>query len=133
MELLPADELRELRHGYRSALSKIAAKVAAISDQEALRAVNRLETATMNRPTVGQSARYGAVGAGIGAGVGALGHLVEKGAILKGNTPAEKARWVAANALKGGVSGGLIPVVRNALDRKAEASKLRSYLEQHND
>lgn len=105
-------------------------KTAEISDDRARRSLDRIGTLEQNKPTVGQAARYGAIG-GLGGGViGAVGHLVERGALTKGETPKAKALNLAANVAKGALGGGAIPLLRNSMDRRAEMGTLNKYVQE---
>ncbi len=105
-------------------------KLGAITEEQARQSLDRLDTLERTKPTVGQVGRYGILGAATGAGVGALGHMIESGSALKpGGTGA---RNLAANALKGAITTGAIPLVRSQLDRRAEMGTLKNYMTQQN-
>jgi len=99
-------------------------KLGTISDAEAQKAIDRLESLEKSKPTAGQVGRYGALGAVGGALTKVLGHTIEHG--VGGLKP----RSLAASAATGAVGSGAIPLVRAALDRKAEEHKIKKYLEQ---
>jgi len=107
------------------------AKYAEVSPEHARRSLDRLDALEQNKPTRGQAARYGAIGALGGAGIGAIGHLIEGGSPVKGATPKAKLLNLGANAAKGALGGGAIPLVRNTMDRHAEAGTLRKYMKEN--
>lgn len=107
------------------------AKFAEISPEHASRSLDRLNALEQNKPTVRQAGRYGAIGALGGAGIGAVGHLIEHGSALKGATPKAKLLNLGANAVKGALGGGAIPLVRNAMDRRAEVGTLRKFMQEN--
>lgn len=106
-------------------------KGAAVSPEQARRSLDRLDTLEQNRPTLGQAARYGGIGAVGGAAIGALGNAIEHGAPLKGTTVKQKALGAAANAVKGALGGGAIPLVRSQMDRRAEMGTLRRFMREN--
>lgn len=103
-------------------------KLGAVSDEQARAALERLDSLEESKPTAGQALRYGALGAGAGLVSRGLGDAIEHGvggALAK----AAPGRFAAA-AVTGGLMAGATPMIRSALDRRAEAGKLRSYLAQ---
>ena len=98
-------------------------KLGAISDEEASKSIDRLEALEKTRPTVGQVARYGV----LGAGAGALGRTVSHG-IEHGKLPT--ARGALGAAASGAIGMGAVPLVRSALDRHAEVGRLKKYMVQ---
>lgn len=98
-------------------------KLGAVSDQQAQSSIDRLEALEKAKPTGGQLARYGI----LGAGAGAVGKLVSHG-IEHGTLPAR--RGLAGAGAAGTIAMGAVPLVRSALDRRAEAGKLKSYMKQ---
>jgi hypothetical protein len=105
-------------------------KYAAVSEEQARRSFDRLDALERNKPTVGQAGRYGALGAVGGAAIGGIGNAIEHGGALKGATPRAKLLNVGANAVKGALGGGAIPLMRNQLDRHAEVGTLRQFMNQ---
>ena len=103
-------------------------KFANVTLEHARRSLDRLDSLERNKPTVGQAARYGALGAAGGAAIGAIGNAIEHGTALKGATPKAKALNLAANAVKGSLGGGAIPLARASLDRRAELGTLRRFM-----
>ena len=106
-------------------------KYAEVSAEQARRSLDRLDSLERNKPTLGQAARYGAVGGLGGAAIGAIGHAVETGSPLKGATPKAKLLNVASNAVKGALGGGALPLVRTGLDRRAETNTLRHFMQEN--
>jgi hypothetical protein len=98
-------------------------KLGAISDETARRSLDRLDSLEKNKTTPGQVARYGTVGALAAPAIGVLGNVIEgKPTSLRG---------VGANAIKGALSSGAIPIARQALDRRAEIGTLKQYMQEH--
>lgn len=107
------------------------AKTAEVTADQARRSFDRLDTLERNKPTVGQAARYGAVGGLGGAAIGAVGHAIEGGSLLKGDTPKAKLLNLAANTAKGALGGGALPLARAHLDRRAETGTLRRFMQEN--
>jgi len=107
------------------------AKLGAISDEQAQRSLDRLDSLEKSKPTWSQLGRYTGIGAVAGPAISAIGNAVAGKPILEGTRGIEKFRNVAANAVKGGLSAGAIPIARHALDRRAEIGQLREYLSEH--
>jgi hypothetical protein len=99
-------------------------KLSAVSDEEARRSLDRLDQLEKNTPTGGQVARYGA----LGAGAGALGHVVSRA--IEGGGRSVTRRSALGAAAAGAIGMGGVPLVRGALDRHAEKRVLRGYLHQ---
>ena len=99
-------------------------KLGAISDDQARRSLDRLDQLDKNKPTPGQVARYGA----LGAGAGALGHVVSRA--IEGGERAVTRRSILGSAASGAIGMGAVPLVRGALDRHAEKKTLKAYLRQ---
>jgi hypothetical protein len=98
-------------------------KLGAISDAQAQASADRLDTLEKSKPTGGQIARYGALGAGAG-GVGRLvSHSIEHGV-------RPSLRGVGGAAAAGAIGMGAMPLIRSQLDRRAEAGHLKKYLQQ---
>ncbi len=99
-------------------------KLGTISDAEAQKAIDRLESLEKSKPTAGQVGRYGALGAVGGALTKTIGHAIDPGGKkLVG-------RALAASAVTGSVGSGAIPLVRAALDSAVEKHKIKKYLKQ---
>ena len=114
-------------------------KLGEVSDEEAAKSLERYEALEKNKPTVGQAARYAAIGTVAGpviravgqavrggrkSGVSVLGHLV--GADLPGTGNA--LRSLASNAAGGAIGSGAIPLIRGQMDRQAEMGTLKKYM-----
>jgi hypothetical protein len=97
-------------------------KLGAISDDEARRSIDRLENLEQSTPTGGQVARYGALGAGTGALMHAVGRGIEGAPITR--------RSLGGAAATGTLGLAALPLVRAGLDRTMEKRKLQSYLAQ---
>lgn len=105
-------------------------KSAAVSVDQARRSLDRLDTLERNKPTTGQVARYGGIGALGGAAAGAVGNIIEHGSALKGDTLKAKGLNLAASAAKGAIGGGALPLLRAHSDRHAEMGTLRNFMNQ---
>ncbi len=105
-------------------------KSAAVSEDQARRSLDRLDTLERNKPTLGQVGRYGGIGGLGGAAIGAVGNAIETGSALKGATPREKALNLAASTVKGALGGGALPLLRAHSDRHAEMGTLRKFMVQ---
>lgn len=108
------------------------AKVGAITDEQARASLDRLDTLERNRPTVQQVGRYATLGAVAGPAMSLAGNLIKKGPRgaldFGGKTPL---RGLLGDAAKGAIGGGLVPLARNQLDRRAEIGTLRTFMKQH--
>lgn len=109
----------EMMHGLLDELEKLGA----VSSNEARRSLDRLETLEQNKPTAGQIARYGALGAGAGALTRTLGNAVEHKMLPSG-------RGAAAGAIGGAIAAGAVPLLQQKLDRKTEYGKLKKFMTQ---
>jgi hypothetical protein len=107
------------------------AKYAEVSPERARRSLDRLDALEQSKPTIGQAARYGTIGGIGGAGIGAVGHMIETSSPLKGATTKAKLLNLGANAAKGALGGGAIPLMRNTMDRRAEVGTLRKYMREN--
>jgi hypothetical protein len=99
-------------------------KLGAVSDDQARRSLDRLDQLEKNTPTPGQVGRYGA----LGAGAGALGHVVSRA--IEGGAKGITRRSALGAAAAGAIGMGAVPLVRGALDRHAEKKTLSAYLRQ---
>ena len=104
-------------------LSRI--KEAAVSDEQAQSAINRLDTLERNKPTLRQAARYGAIGAAAGPAMNLIGSAIAKKNPFKDTT---MLRGLASDATKGAIAGGAVPLLRSHFDRHAEVGTLKNYL-----
>ena len=120
--ILAAPEIKKLM-AMKHAMVDELLKIGAVSDEQAVRAADRLDTLERQAITPGQVARNVAFGAVTAPALGALVNVVKGGA-----QHPTTLRGVAADALKGGVAGGLLPLAQRAMDRRAEESTLRDYL-----
>jgi hypothetical protein len=102
-------------------------KVGAVSADQARRSLDRLDTLEQNKPTVGQVARYGTLGAGAGALTKGISSVVEHGKL-------PTSRAALASGAAGAIGMGAVPLLRSALDRRAETGTLKKFMagtEQH--
>lgn len=107
-------------------------KHAAVSEEEARAALDRLDTLEKAKPTAGQVGRYAALGAGAGVAADVGGSMLSGAPYFKAppGTPFAKPRAVGASALRGAVAASVIPLLRGKLDRHVNEDKLRAYLEE---
>lgn len=100
-------------------------KLGAISDEQARRAADRLDALHQNAPSAKQMGRNVAIGAAAGPVVGAVGN------VIMGNLKDAKSPRVAlANAAKGALATGSVPLLQRSLDRKSEEKTLKTYLKE---
>jgi len=111
--------------GASDALHVGTAKKAAVSDEQAQSAINRLDTLERNKPTVRQAARYGTIGAVAGPAISMIGNKVSGKPLFSGSSVH---RALAGDAVKGSLAAGAIPMLRSHLDRRAEVGTLKNYL-----
>jgi hypothetical protein len=98
-------------------------KLGAISADEARRTLDRLDSVEKGKPTGVQAAQYGTLGAGAGALTRGVSHYIEHGKL-----PTTRS---ALGAAAGGAIGlGAVPLIRTAVDRHRERSKLREFMKQ---
>jgi hypothetical protein len=100
------------------------AKLGAVSDDEARRSLDRLDALERNKPTLGQTVRNGA----LASGAGVLGHVI--GRAIEGGANKPTARSMLGSAASGALLAGGVPLVRTALDQRAEKGTLKQYLHQ---
>lgn len=106
-------------------------KLGAISPEQARRSLDRLDVLERNRPTGGQVARYGALGAATAPVIGMVSNVIRKKPIIEGKLLADKARSVAADAAKGALGMGAVPLARGQLDHRAEMGTLKNFLKEN--
>lgn len=106
-------------------------KIGTISQEQAERSYNRLETLERNKPTAPQVLRYGAIGAIAYPGVRVLENAISGKTLLEGTGWKDKMRRVAGRSIAGAVTSGAIPLLRTHFDRKAEVKHLTNYLQEH--
>lgn len=100
-------------------------KLGAVSPQQARTSLDRLDTLEQNKPTSGQVARYAGLGAVTAPAVGMLSNAIRKKPVFEG------LRGVAADATKGAIGMGAMPLLRGHLDRQAEIGTLKKYLHEN--
>jgi hypothetical protein len=105
-------------------------KLGEVTADQARRSLDRLDSLERNKPTAGQVGRYAALGAVAGPAISAVGNVIRGKPSFEGTGLKNKLRDVAAQAAKGSLSAGAVPLVRGHLDRKAEEGTLRTYLKQ---
>jgi hypothetical protein len=97
-------------------------KLGAATERHADAVKQKLDAAKRELLT-NQLARYGAVGAVAGPAITTIGNVVAGRPIFGGGTALQQIRNVAGDAVKGGLAGGAIPVVRALADQYAEKNK----------
>ena len=98
-------------------------KLGTISAEDARRSMDRLDTLEKNKPTIGQVARYGALGAGAGVLTKAVAHGIEHKK-LPGKA------GLVASGISGAIGMGAVPLARSMLDRQAERGTLKDFLKE---
>jgi len=99
-------------------------KIGAISDEQAAKALERYEALERSKPTGGQVARYGAIGAVAAPAIGAIGDVISGKRFESG----KRLRGHLGRAVTGALTSGAIPIVRAHFDRRAEMGTLKKYL-----
>lgn len=110
-------------------------KLGAISEDQARASLERLDSLEKAKPTAGQVARYGAIGAAAAPGIKVLTNAIH-GKSLHDFGQAGKglrgiARGAAGSAVGGALMAGAVPLVRSHFDRKAESGTLKKYVAQY--
>lgn len=101
-------------------------KLGAVSDEQARRSLDRLDTLEQQQPTASQVARYAGVGAASGLGARALSDAISEKTLFHGSKGSfRKGLGVAA---AGALTSGAVPLIRAHLDRQAEEETLKRYL-----
>lgn len=108
---------------YIQQLIKTAAQ-SPVSEEQARRAMDELDTLERNKPSAGQLARYTAIGAAAGPSVKTLGRVIESGPKGALGSP----RRLAAEAVGGALTTGAIPLVRQHLERQVQKNTLKRYM-----
>lgn len=109
-------------------------KLGAVDATQARASLDRLESMEKSKPTLGQVGRYAGIGAITGPAVSAIGDVIRGERPLAPASsmvgkPGGTARSIAARAAVGALTSGAIPLVRGYLDREAEKSKLRQFVQ----
>jgi hypothetical protein len=105
-------------------------KLGAISDEEAMDTLQRLDAMDKNKLTPGQVGRYAAIGAVAGPAVNMARSVIQKKNYFKdAPSVAGKARYLLGDAAAGAATSGGIPILRSALDRRAAKSNLQEYMQ----
>lgn len=114
-------------------------KLGAITDEQAQKSLERYETLEKRKPTLGQVGRYAALGAVAGPALHMGSNAIKGKALIDvAKNSAGKAvrfgrtRALGAEAARGAVASGAIPMIRDQLDRRAEANTLQQYLHENN-
>lgn len=105
-------------------------KLGAVSPDQARRSLDRLQVLEQNKPTAGQVGRYAALGAATTPAINMAANVIRKKPILDSKTMGGKVRQVAADATKGAVGLGALPLVRGHLDRQAEIGTLKRFMKE---
>lgn len=104
-------------------------KLGGVSSEQARRAMDQLDQLEQSKPDAKQVGRYAVTGALSGAGINALGNVIAK----KPFAPSAGGtgwRGVAADAVKGAIGAGALPLVQSHLDRRAQMGTLRQFVQQ---
>ena len=104
-------------------------KLGMISDEQANESVHRLETLERAKPTAGQMGRYAGLGALTAPALGLAASAITKKPYV--HSGGSVGRVLAGDALKGAVGMGAVPLLRNHMDRQAEAGTIKKYLKEH--
>lgn len=108
-------------------------KLGFVSDDEAQGSLDRLDTLERNKPTVGQVARYSAIGGVAAPAVNVMKNAIKGKTLLEGAGAVARGRHLAADAVGGAVLTGAVPLIRTHLDRRAEMKKLHQYLQERGE
>lgn len=106
-------------------------KLGAISPEQARRSLDRLDVLESSKPTGGQVMRYGALGAATAPVLGMVSNVIRKKPALEGKMVADKVRSAAADATRGALGMGALPLVRGQLDQRAEMGTLKKFLKEN--
>jgi hypothetical protein len=104
-------------------------KTAALSDDDARSAIDRLETLERNKPTLAQLGRYAGIGAVSGPVISGIGDVLHKGVSNAFGGEGHRLRGIGSRAVVGALGTGVVPLLRQHFDRQAEVKKLRDYLQ----
>lgn len=136
-------KVHELEFHKKVAMITELYKLGAVSEESAQQALNRYEALERSKLTPGQVGRYAAIGAVAAPAISAAsnfirgGHSRSSGISYLGHLAGAKtpgisgiARGLAASSATGALSSGAIPLVRSGLDRRAEMSTLKKFLQE---
>lgn len=108
-------------------------KLGAVTDEEAMETLNRLDSLDKNKLTADQVGRYATLGAIAGPAIN-FGKSMLQGKGIGGyfgkdhTTLLRRARHIGGDAIAGAATSGAIPLLRSALDRRASEQKLQDYV-----
>ena len=102
-----------------------------VSDEEAEKALDRLDTLRKSAPDGKTVARYAGIGAVSGPAIVAAREAISGDSLMGGGSKGKMLRKALGHAAAGALTSGAIPLVRSHLDRKAEMSKLKTWVDQH--
>lgn len=108
-------------------------KLGAVSDEEAVDTLNRLDAMDKSKLTPEQVGRYATIGAVAGPVVGMGRSLIQGKGIAghfgdKHTTFLRRLRHIGGDAAAGAATSGAIPILRSAFDRRAAEQKLHEYM-----
>lgn len=106
-----------------------------VSDAEARAALKQLDQLDQSKPGLNQLGRYAAIGATAAPVIGMVGSVIQGRPIL-GRTPGagtrqqivEMMRGAAADAAKGALGAGVIPLIRHRSDINAQMDTLKDFI-----
>lgn len=129
--ILAHPELHHLRMPKVAAILDELEKVGFVSDAEAARALDSLNSIEQDKPTKRQTLGYMGAGAALTPAFHMAANAVRKKPLLDGVSRGDKARDAAAQALKGGFGGTAVSMAQRHIDRSDKTNTLKAYLAQH--
>jgi hypothetical protein len=130
--LLAAPVMAQMKHASAAGFFDELEKLGAVSDDEAVRALQSLQDLEDSKPTAKQMAGYAGIGAVATPAVHMVGNAIKGGGpILEGAGAAGKARALAAHMAKGAIGGGALPIVQQEYDRHAKMKVLKNWVKEH--
>lgn len=108
------------------------AKLANITDTEALDTLKKLRKLDREKPTAGELGRGAAVGAAAMPVISATSKLIAGGSTTPGGVGRKLiggARQLAASSVSGAAFGGGLPYLRHRAEYESKKQKLREYLD----
>jgi hypothetical protein len=105
------------------------AKLADVSDTEAVSAYHRYQRLEKEKPSMGQVGRGTAIGATLGPAAAYASRAIA-GTKATGLKHWRGPRDLAASALVGGVTGGIVPAARHHVEKQHEMGTLKKYIKE---